>query len=137
MTESQDMADFNVHNLLTNLAVRVGQVEGTMKTFMDNWARQDQLAHDSRRVVYDRLELIGKQIDRVASDVMVIQQDVAELKKEIDDDILPTIETVEARKLRRAGANSVWAAIGAGLMMIASAMAYTADRIASYIFPKP
>ena len=42
-----DMADYNLPNLLTNLAVRVGQVEGTMKTFMDNWARQDQLAHDS------------------------------------------------------------------------------------------
>ena len=132
-----DMADYNLPNLLTNLAVRVGQVEGTMKTFMDNWARQDQLAHDSRRVVYDRLELIGKQVDRVASDVLAIQQDVAELKKEIDDEVMPTIETVAERKLRRAGANSVWAAIGAGVMMIASALAYTADKVASHLFPKP
>lgn len=127
---------FNLHNLLTNLAVRVGQLEGTMKTFMDNWARQDQLAHDSRRVVYDRLELIGKQVERIATDVNNVQQDVAELKKEIDEQVMPTVEMVEARRHQRAGAKGVWAMIGAGVVMVASAMAYLADKLSAYLFPR-
>ena len=131
-----DMAQYDIPNLLTNLAMRVGQMEGTMKTFMDNWARQDQLAHDSRRVVYDRLELIGKQVERVATDVVNIQQDVAELKKEIDEQVMPTIESVEARKHRVAGAKGVWAMIGAGVVMVASALAYLADKLSAYLFPR-
>ena len=37
--------EYDSSNVLTNLAVRVGQLEGTLKTFMETWARQDQLAH--------------------------------------------------------------------------------------------
>lgn len=123
-------------NVLTNLAVRVGQLEGTVKTFMDNWARQDQLAHEGRRLTYERLELIGKQIDRIATDVTNVQQDVAELKKEVDEEVMPTIQANEFSKQRKIGAKGVWAAIGAAILATASAIAYVADKIASYFLPK-
>jgi hypothetical protein len=121
---------------LTNLAVRLGQLEGTVRTFMDAWARQDTIAHESRRVVYDRIELIGKQVDRVATDVQNIQQDVAELKKEIDEQVMPVIDASEERKHQRVGAKSVWALIGAVTIAAASAMAYIADKVAAYFVPK-
>lgn len=124
-------------NILTNLAVRVGHLEGTVKTFMDNWARQDQLAHEGRRLTYERLELIGKQIDRIATDVAGVQQDVAELKKEVDEDVMPSIRTAEYNKQRKLGAKGVWAAIGGVVVAAASALAYIADKIASFFFAKP
>lgn len=124
-------------NVLTNIAVRVGQLEGTVKTFMENWARQDQLAHEGRRLTLDRLELIGKQIDRIATDVANVQQDVAELKKEMDDEVMPTIKAAELTKQRRIGAKGVWALIGAGIMACASALAYITDKVASFFFAKP
>lgn len=134
------MSDGNneyLQNLVTNLAVRVGQLEGTLKTFMENWGRQDQLAHDARKVVYDRLELLSKQVERVSVDVQNVQQDVAELKKEIDEQIMPTVDQVNFRKHHAAGAKSVWAMIGAGVVMLASALAYIGDKIASYFVAKP
>lgn len=133
------MADetFDTRNIIHNLAVRVGQLEGTLKTFMETWARQDQLAHESRRVTYDRLELIGKQVERVATDVQNVQQDVAELKKEIDEQIMPTVDHIQGRRQYAAGAKSVWVMIGAGVVMVASALAYIGDKIASFFFAKP
>jgi hypothetical protein len=127
--------EYDLRNIVTNLAVRVGQLDGTLKTFMETWARQDQLAHESRRVTYDRLELVGQQVTRVATDVLNVQQDVAELKKEVDDKIMPTIESVEDRRQQRIGAKSVWALVGAAVMTVASALAYLADRIVSLFKP--
>lgn len=129
--------EWNAGNILHNLAVRVGQMEGTIKTFMDNWTNQDRIAHESRRVTYDRIELIGKQVERVAVDVQNVQQDVAELRKEIEEEITPTIEAVEQRKHRSAGAKGVWALIGATLIAGASVLAYVADKLAELLTRKP
>lgn len=130
-------SEYEIHNILANLAARVGQLEGTLKTFMDTWARQDQLAHNSRQVTQDSLNLLGKQIERVATDVQNVQQDVAELKKEIDEQIMPTVDQVQGRRQYAAGAKSVWVMIGAGVMMVASALAYIGDKIASFFYAKP
>lgn len=128
---------FSSANLITNLAVRVGSMEGTVRTFMDNWARQDQLAHEGRRLMNERLELIGKQIDRIATDVVNVQQDVAELKKEVDEDVMPSIRAEEFSKQRRLGAKGVWAIISAGAVAVASMLAYIMDKVASFFFAKP
>ncbi len=125
--------EYSAGNILHNLAVRVGQLEGTVKTFMDNWTRQDQLAHESRRIMFDRLELIGKQIERIATDVENVQQDVAEMKKEIEEDITPSIEAVENRKHQQIGAKGVWALMGTAVVALASAIAFVADKVMSYL----
>lgn len=129
--------EYSPSNVLTNLAVRVGQLEGMVKTFMETWARQDALAHESRRIVYDRLELIGKQVERIATDVENVQQDIAELKNEIDDKIMPVIDTVTAKGHRLAGAKGVWAMIAAAVVAAASGLAYVGDKIAQYFISKP
>lgn len=123
-------------NILTNLAVRVGQLEGTLKTFMENWSQQDKLANDSRRTVYERLDLIGRQVERVATDVENIQQDVAELKKEIDEDVFPSIRKHDARAQQIIGARGVWALISGVAIAAASGLAWIADKFAGWFFPK-
>jgi hypothetical protein len=124
-------------NMITNLAMRVGSMEGTVKTFMDNWARQDALANEGRRLLNERLELIGKQIDRIATDVMNVQQDIAELKKEVDEEVMPSIKADELNKQRQIGAKGVWALISAGVVAAASMLAYIGDKVASFFWAKP
>lgn len=124
-------------NIMTNLAVRLGSLEGTVKTFMESWARQDQLAHEGRRLTYERLEMIGKQIDRIATDVENVQQDVAELKKEIDEEVMPPIQSMEEGKHRKIGARGVWALIYAAAVGFVGALAYIADRVVAYLSTRP
>lgn len=128
---------FQLQNLLTNIATRLGQMEGTVKTFMDNWARQDQLANDGRRILHERLDLVGRQIERVATDVQNIQQDVAELKKELDEDINPVIKSFEGIRHQKIGAKGVWAMIGAAVVATGSIVAFAVDRLMGLVFPKP
>lgn len=133
----EDSNGYRLQNILTNLAVRVGQLEGTMKTFMENWAIQDKLAHEARRVMYERIELLGRQVERVATDVNNVQQDVAEIKKEIDEEVTPVIKSFEIATAKKHGAKGVWAVIGGGLIAVASGLAYVMDKVSGYMFPKP
>lgn len=128
---------YALHNLLTNLATRVGALEGSMKTFMDNWARQDQLAHDARRTLYERVDLLSRQIERVATDVHNVQQDVAELKKEVEETVMPVVDATVAQRERRTGAKGVWILIGSGVMMAISAVTYVVDKALQFFTHKP
>lgn len=132
-----DPGELNLTNIVSNLAVRVGQMEGTLKTFMDNWTRQDALAHEGRRLLYERVDLLSRQIERIATDVQNVVQDVAELKKEIEEDITPTIESVEESNQRKLGAKGVWALVAGAVFTLASGLAFVADKVASHIWPKP
>lgn len=120
-------------NILTNLAVRIGQLEGTLDVFMKTWRAQDDAAGLGRRVTHEKIELISLQVERLANDLRSVQQDIAELKQEVDEEIMPTVRVTQFARERRAGARSVWALIGGGVVALASAMAYLADKLMQYI----
>lgn len=124
---------WNSENILTNLAVRVGQLEGTLTTFMNTWRAQDDAAALGRRVTHEKIELISLQVERLANDLRSVQQDIAELKMEVDEEIMPTVRVTQFARERDAGAKSVWALIGAGTVAMASAMAYLADKLVQYL----
>jgi hypothetical protein len=124
---------WDLQNVLTNLAVRVGQLEGTITTFMNTWRTQDDAAGLGRRVTHEKIELISLQVERLANDIRGVQQDIAELKLEVDEEIMPSIQVSKYARERKAGANSVWALIGAGVVAAASLFAYLADKLMQYI----
>lgn len=130
-------ADYNLQNILTNLAVRVGEMEGQLKAFRDQWRDQDTAAGLSRRVTHEGLQLLSLQVERLANDIMHMQQDVAELRNEIDDEVMPHIRSGEFAAQRKAGARGVWITIWGGLVVVISALAYAADKLVQFLWPKP
>lgn len=125
--------EYQLHNIMTNLAARVGQLEGTVTTFMNTWRAQDDAAALGRRVTHEKIELISLQVERLSNDIQSVQQDIAELKMEVDEEIMPTVRVTQYARERKAGARSVWALIGAGVVSVASALAYLADKLAAYL----
>lgn len=130
-------ANYDLQNILTNLAVRVGEMEGLLKAFREQWRDQDSAASLSRRVTHDKIELLSLQVERLANDILHLQQDFAELKNEVDDGVMPHILTGKYANERKAGARAAVAAIYGGVVIIISALAYTADRIIGYLTHKP
>lgn len=129
--------DYSLQNILTNLAVRVGQFEGTLETFMKQWRDQDNAAMLSRRVLSEKIELLSLQVERLSNDLANVQQDLAELKNEIDDEINPVVDTIRFARERKAGARAAVAGIYAGAIVLISALAYIADRAVAYLTHKP
>lgn len=129
--------DYDLRNILTNLSVRVGKFEGKIEQFMEQWRQQDTAAGLSRQVTQQRLELLSTQVDRLANDLLHMQQDLAELKNDIDEEVMPVIRLSEFARERKAGARAVMATFWAGLVIVISALAYAADKLVSYLFPRP
>lgn len=132
-----DAEDYDLRNVLTNLAARVGRFEGRLEQFMDQWRQQDTSASLSRQVTHQRLELLSTQVDRLANDLMHIQQDLAELKKDVDEEVMPTIRVWEFANARKAGAKAVWIGIYGGAVVLISALAYAADKFVTWVTHKP
>lgn len=120
---------------ILNIVDRMGKLEGTIQQFMAQWNGSEQNAQSSRRVMYDRLELLSSQINRVATDVQSMQQDVAEMRIDIDEKIMPEVTTIQRDRDRKLGAKSVWAMIGAGIIALGSAIAWGWDKL--FIHWKP
>lgn len=122
---------------LHDMAGRIGQLEGTVRTFMAQWSSQDTNATAGRRVMHDRLDIMSTQITRVATDVQNIQQDVAEMRNDIDDKVMPHVDAIKRDKERKIGAKGVWALVGTAAVGVISALAYIANAAVSHFFPRP
>jgi hypothetical protein len=129
--------EFQLQNILTNLAVRVGQLEGRLTEFMDRWKTQDEAASLGRSVTQSKIELLSLQMERLANDVQGMQQDLAELKKEVDEEVMPSVRVTEFARGRRAGSRTTLGMIYAGAVIVVSALAYIADRLMAWLMHKP
>ena len=121
------------NNILTNLAVRVGQLEGTLKAFMERWKDQDDAASLGRRVTHEKIELLSIQVRQLSTDLANVQQDIAELKNEVDEEIMPSVEAYENAQHRRLGAKSVWGFVWAAAVGFVGMLAYIAERVIGYL----
>lgn len=120
---------------LHDLVGRLGQLEGTIRTFMQQWAGQEQNAQSSRRIMYERLELLSGQVNRVATDVQNMQQDIAEMRVDIDEKAMPVVESIRLERERKAGAKAVWVLIWGGALAGLSGLAWIVDKLWSHFRP--
>lgn len=129
--------DYNLHNILSNLATRVGEMEGLLKAFREQWRDQDAAANLHRSVTHGKIELLTLQIERLANDIMHLQQDFAEFKEEVDVEVMPHIITGKYARERKAGAKAVLVGVYGGVVVLISSLAYIADRLVGWLLHKP
>src|SRR5438445_2262033 len=115
-----------------NVERALGILEGTVRSLMDQWARQDSHATASRAAVYAKLELLAGQVDRVANDAENIQQDVAEMRNDIDEQIMPTVNKIRAEWERKLGSRTTLGIIWGGITASSIVIGYTVDKLIQY-----
>ena len=89
------------------VARALGDLEGTVRSMSDQWRRQDESANVGRRAVYERLEKLSQQVVAMSANLDGVTQDVAELKNDIEAEVMPTIDAVKMAAARQLGA--LWA----------------------------
>lgn len=70
----------------------------------EQWKRQEDAASKGRHVLHEKMEAISIQVTRLAGIAESVQQDVAEMKNDIDDNVTPTIIAYKLDKAARGGA---------------------------------
>jgi hypothetical protein len=101
------ISEKEVIRALGDLEGTVRALSSTVKDMADQWRDQEKHAVASRRILYDRVEGFSAQLGNVLGQIAGITQDVAELKNDIDDKIMPTVTAYNAGIAHKAGA--MWA----------------------------
>ena len=89
------------------VAQALGDLQGTVRSIQEQWRRQDESANVGRRGVYERLEKLSQQVVAMSANLDGVTQDVAELKNDIEAEVMPTIDAVKMAAAKQSGA--VWA----------------------------
>src|SRR5258705_11992739 len=89
------------------VAQALGDLQGTVRSIQEQWRRQDESANAGRRGVYERLEPLTQQVMRMSANFESVAQDVAELKNDIETEVMPTIDAVKMATAKQSGA--MWA----------------------------
>ena len=89
------------------VAQALGDLQGTVRSMAEQWRRQDENANVGRRAVSARLEDLSRQMMTMTAKLDGVTQDVAELRNEIETEIMPTIEAVKMTTAKQSGA--LWA----------------------------
>lgn len=73
----------------------------------DQWRRQEDSASEGRRIIHDKVDAMSMQLTSVSGKVDGVTQDVAELKNDLDEKVMPTVDAYKADIARKVGA--LWA----------------------------
>lgn len=62
-----------------------GNLEGRVDTFERNWEKQDERAERSRRILFDKMEGVGRDVQNLSHRVATVAGDVATMKPAVTD----------------------------------------------------
>lgn len=85
----------------------LGDLEGTVRGMAEQWKSQEVSATAGRRALYERFEGLSVQMGTMSGNLDGVTQDVAEMKNDIADKVMPTIEAYKLAAARQSGV--MWA----------------------------
>jgi hypothetical protein len=115
------------------VAQALGDLQGTVRSMAEQWRRQDENANVGRRAVYERLEDLSRKMVTVAAKLDGVTQDVAELRNEIEVEIMPTIEAAKIAAAKQSGAMSAGKIVWAFMAGIAGAIGFAVHEMLQYL----
>ena len=111
----------------------LGDLEGTVRGMADQWKSQETAAAAARKALYERFEGLSAQVGQMASKIDGAIQDVAELKNDLDDNVMPTISAYNTDIARRGGV--MWASklFWAFILAVGTVVGFAGHLIESYL----
>lgn len=85
------------------VAQALGDLQGTVRGMAEQWHRQEEAATNGRRALYERFEALSNQMGLISGQVTGLTADIAEIKRDVENQIMPTIDNVKARAAHRDG----------------------------------
>lgn len=112
-----------------------GNLEGTVASMATQWREQERHASDGRKHLHDKFEeLLGKVLV-LSNTVNNVQQDVAELKNDIETKVMPPIAESKEKQAEKRGARHVGKMLWVGALAMVSAASYGIHQLISWLFP--
>ena len=114
----------------------LGDLEGTVRSMSKQWAAQEEGATAGRRALYEKFEGMSSQMGKVSSKLDGVVQDVAEMKNDINTNVMPTIDEYKAEVARKIGALAVGKLFWTLMVALASAIGFAIHEVLLYFGSK-
>ncbi len=118
---------------MTDVARALGDLEGTVRSLQDQWRRQEEAAAAGRRVLHDKFDAMTIQVHNLTGVAYGVQQDLAEIKNEIDEKVMPSINAYALDKSRQSGMVDMGKLIWAGVIGICTLTGFAIHEIFQYL----
>lgn len=115
------------------VAQALGDLQGTVRSMSDQWRRQDDNANVGRRAVSEKLEDLSRKMVSMEAKVDGVTQDVAELKNDIQTEIMPTIDAVKLATAKQAGAAWAGRIFWSFVVGVAGAIGFAIHEMLQYL----
>ena len=122
----------------SNILLRAfGNLEGTVASMATQWRQQEQAASDSRRVLYSKFEEILGRVNTLSHNIDNLQQDLTDLKRDIETKVMPSIEAYNLKQAEKRGAHGLIRLVWLGLLAAVSAASYGLHQFITWLSGKP
>jgi hypothetical protein len=108
-------------NEVDRISRSLGQLEGALKSFQENWQEQDRRAAEGRRLLYGKFEEIQTDVIDLTHKVANVMSDVAAMK--------PAVENWVASKNWALGAKAAALGIGTAAGAVVAAAAWMVEHL--------
>lgn len=117
-----------------NILLRAfGNLEGTVASMATQWRAQEKAATESRRNLYEKFEELLGRVSALSNNIGNVQQDVAELKNDIETKIMPSIEAYTIKQAEKRGAQNMGKLLWVGLLALVSAASYGIHQLLQWV----
>lgn len=121
----------------SNVLLRAfGNLEGTVAAMATQWRRQEESAAEGRRRLYEKFEEVLGRVNTLSNNINNVQQDVAELKNDLETKVMPSIDAYNIKQAERRGAHNMGKLLWVGLLALVSAASYGVHQIVQWAIGK-
>lgn len=101
------------------------------------WRDQEAKAAEGRKHLYEKFEQVLTRVTTLASTIDNVQQDVAELKNDIETKIMPSISAYTLKQAEKRGMQHVGKILWVSLLALVSAASYGIHQLIQWFSAKP
>ena len=91
------------------------------------------MAAESRRVLREKMDAMSIQVQHLTGVAYDVQQDTAEIKKDIDEKIMPTVEQWQLRRARLAGMIDAGKVLWGFIFAVCTAIGFVIGAVIKYL----
>lgn len=118
---------------MSDIARAIGDIEGTLRSLKEQQANYERTAAEGRRILRDKIDAMSTQVHHLTGVAYGVQQDTAEIKKDIDEKIMPTIEQWQLRRARLAGMLDAGKVLWGIILAVCTAIGFVIGAVIKYL----
>lgn len=128
---SNDASIHEMSRVIGSLERAVDQLNQTVTTLTETWAKQDEMATNGRRELYGKVDSLREDVRNVSTDLKIMRKDVDNMNTEISS-IRDTVDDFKETRAEARGAGKLMAFLSSKVTWVIGLIATVVGSLIVY-----